>query len=257
MKRRGFTLIEVIVYLGLFLVIATLLAQVYSLSTQTQRTTASAYAVTGQTDTAMHWLRRDLQQTALASVRSYSGGAGSSALLSPAVTLASARVQAGSDLQSKLLISEYGAPGWAYHVFYGLPRKAGEQTGTLVRWESAYAPADVNRIPQVATMPRAITQVVQPRVILHNVLCPGQKVERLNGMAAGWPASDWGGFRVEFVRRRGGEGGEEYFSPQNPSENVKEASDNSRLIEVELGVCEPSMGAPNFYNLKFRICPRY
>ena len=74
---------------------------------------------------------------------------------------------------------------------------------------------------------------------------------------ASWLASDMGGFRVEFVRRRGGEAGEEFFTMENPTENVEDPADNTRLIEVELAVSEPSMGAANFYNVKFRIFPRY
>lgn len=251
---RGFTLVEVLVYSALFLLVGLLLAQMFNLSRKTQRTTASAYAVTGQTDTAIDWIRNDLLYTALGSIRTYPG---SSALLTPAIHMASARVMAGNDEQSKLLISEFGAPAWSYHVFYGLRSKPGERTGSLVRWEVPYPLAEQDRVPKIAIMPTTLNQVPAPRVILQNVLCPRQKVNQLGGLTDGYQASEWGGFRVEFLRRRGGEGGEEFYSTENPSENVKQAADNTRLLEVELCVCETSMGAPNFYSIKFRVNPRY
>jgi hypothetical protein len=89
------------------------------------------------------------------------------------------------------------------------------------------------------------------------VLTPRQTVLPLEGLPSGWVANEWGGFRVQFVRRRGGSGGAESLTDVNPALNEADAADNTRLTEVELAVVEPSMAAPNFYSIKFRVSPRY
>lgn len=254
-KTAAFSLLEVVIYSAVFLLASALLAQVYTVTRKTQQTTASAYAVTGQTDTAMHWLRRDVTETALSSVRSYPGPTG---IMKPALTMASARsIQGGENSRRSMLISEYGVPAWSYNIFYGLQKEQGAETGDLVRWEVPVALKDNNRIPQVATMPTSMSDVVAPRVVLRNVLCPGRTVQNLIGLSSGFPASDWGGFRTEFVRRQGGESGTETTSPVNPALNVAGAADNTRLVEVELRISEASAGSPNFYTVKFRVFPRY
>jgi type II secretory pathway pseudopilin PulG len=252
LKRGGFTLIEMIVYCSLFLLVVALLAQLFTLSRRTQQTTASAYAVTGETDTAMHWLRRDLQDTALSSINVAGSGKG---MVTQTVTMASARSpEGGSNSRRSIVISEYGVPAWSSHVFYGIEQEPDSLTGNLVRWEVPMAAADKTRIPRVAKL---LNTTSSPRVVLRNVLNPTQTVHGLDGLATGWPSGPYGGFRVQFVQRLNGEDGVEHLTSDNPSSNLEKAANNTRLVEVELTVSEPSGGAPNLFSVKFRVCPRY
>lgn len=250
MRRRGFSLMELVVYTGLFCLVGMLLAQMFTISTRTQRNTASAYAVTGQTETCMQWLRRDFQDTVLGTVRINN----STGAVKPAVGMLSARSVDPKEV-GQLLISEYGAPRWTKYVYYTLKANAGAQTGDLVRWEVPLTTAEKDdRLPKVAPTPTTIG--ADARVVLHNVVCPNQTITQLAGRPAGFATDDWGGFRVQFVRRTGGEDGVESLTTVNPCLNNTSPKDNTRLVEIQLIVKEQSVGPPNLYSITFRVMPR-
>jgi len=247
--RRGATLIELVIYTGLFCLVGMLLAQMFAISGRTQRSTASAYAVTGQTETCMQWLRRDLQDTVLGTVRVANTGG-----IAPMLGVLSARSMDPKE-PGLLQISEYGAPRWTKYVYYALRAKSGAQVGDLVRWEVALSDTEKNdRLPHVAPTPTSIGR--DARVLLHNVVCPNQTVTGLGGRPAGFATDQWGGFRVQFVRRTGGENGVETMSVVNPSQNTSSVKDNTRLVELQLIVKEQSVGPPNLYSITFRVMPR-
>lgn len=246
--RRGYTLMEMVVYMGLFAVTGLLLATIFTVSKRAQQSTTASYVVSGQTDTAMRFLRQDLQETVLTSVYA-------NTVPFPYVSMCSARdMQTDPRVPGKLLISEYGVPRWRKHVYYGL-RPASGQTGSLVRWEVALT--NDTRLPQVAPAPTTASAIPgDARPILRNVLQPNQTVQGLPGFT---PPGAWGGFRAQFVRRSGGEPGVETMANLGPSYNQAQAQDNTRLVEIEMQILENEMkvAGTNFYTLRMRVCPQY
>jgi len=250
MRRRAYTLIELIVYLGIFLLVVLTVGAVYSILTQTQNSTAATYAVTGDGDTAVQYFRRDLEETALASVRVYSSSSTQLTELRPALSFCSPRIfEPGKP--GSLQISEYGAPRWVKHVFYALDSRSGEGTGNLVRWEAPFDSGDRALLPRIALFPKQIDRPTA-HILLHNVVVPNRPIE---GVPL-YKASPWGGFRTQFVRRPN-EYGEDSLSDENPSLNRVAAADNTRLLEIELAICDETGGKPNYCSFKFRVNVRF
>ncbi len=241
MTRRGVTLLELLIYIVLFGLVASLVAEIFVVASRNARQTAAAYAVSGQTDTALRIIRQDLQETALTSVRVYSNNN------SPLASMISAREMDTERLQGKLLISEYGVPRWRKHIFYAY------NAGNLVRWEVALPAAEQNRLPKLAVRPTAIPG--SARIIVRGIVAPRAVVKGLG--AGSYTASDWGGFRMQFLRRMGGPAGAEVLVDVNPGLNKAAPADNTRLVEVELAITEDVGNPPNFYRVKFRVGPRY
>lgn len=233
MRRKGYTLMEVVVYAVLSLVALGLIGSILQIMMRVRQATGAAFTVTGQVETTVEWLRRDLEETALATVRTQS--------TPPMLSLCSARNQ-----DNQLMVSEYGGPRWMKHVFYAL-----RADGNLVRWEVPLSQAQLDsRLPQVAVFPKSIPN--QARVMMHNGVQPFHQV----GQVQGYRASAWGGFRVQFVRRDKGED-RDRLDDQNPVTQPKEAGSATRLLELELTTADTSKGSTDFYSLKFRVTPRH
>lgn len=237
--RRGVTLLELLIYIVLFGLVASLVAEIFVVASRNARQTAASYAVSGQTDTALRVIRQDLQETALTSLRVYSNG--------PLASMISSREMDTERLQGKLLISEYGVPRWRKHIFYAY------NAGNLVRWEVALPAAQQDRLPKLAVRPTAVPG--NARIIVRGILAPRAVVKGLG--AGSFTASDWGGFRMQFLRRMGGPTGAEVLTEVNPGLNKAAPADNTRLVEVELAITEDIGNPPNFYRVKFRVGPRY
>ena len=119
-------MIELTVYMFLFTIATGVVIALFnSTRTMSQHTTAS-YLVNGNTDTAIRWLRQDLKETALASLRVTTAPR-------PGASMVSARSLA-LGTRNKLLVNKHGAPQWEKHVFYTL-EPTGGKVGNLVRWE--------------------------------------------------------------------------------------------------------------------------
>ncbi len=250
-RRLGFTLFEVIIYMAIFALTGMLIASIFQITRRTQESSSAAHAVSGESDTAVRWLRQDLQDTALGSVRTFPGTSG----LSPAASMCSARtVDPGT--RGKMLVSEYGVLRWRKHVVYGFQRKsASSKVGNLIRWEVPLSDAEVEqRVPRF--LPALPTSSTHERVILHNVMAPGSSVSGLSGVGTLTADKDWGGFKVQFFRRNTGSA-ELDPSDVSPALNLDTPEFNSRLVNVELAIAETMMARPNVYRIRFRVCPRY
>jgi len=244
-RTRGYTLMEMVVYMALFAITGLLLATIFHVSKRAQQSTTASYVVSGQTDTTMRFLRQDLQETVLTSVYS-------NTTPFPYVSMCSAReLQTDARIPERLLISEYGVPRWRKHVYYGL-KPGGAQVTSLMRWEVEIT--NDTRLPQVAPPPTTIPR--DARAVLHNVLQPNQTVTDLPGFS---PPGAWGGFRAQFVRRAGGERGVETMANLGPSYNQAAAQDNTRLVEVEMQILDNELrvAGTNFYSVRMRVCPQY
>ena len=251
MRKRGFTLMELAVYLFLFLLAGVALYQLYTFGTAAQRNTLSSYLVSGDTETCVRWLRRDLQETTLVSLRSYPGPDGPAER--PGCSFMSGRTLGEGEFQA---IPGQGGSAWNKHVFYTLvPTSA--RTGELVRWERPLDAAEKDNVPRPSTLMPSSLGTNHRKVMLKQVLLPNTNVANLPGV----PATDqFGGFRVQYVRRAGGEAGNETLSSINPTDNARigdQFADNTRLVEVEMKILTQDNSRPNFYTVSFRVHPMY
>ena len=105
--RRGFTLIEIVIYFGLSAMALGVLVSMFIIASRTQQQTYSQYLVGGSLSSTVHLLRRELQATALSSIKVYSDG-------TPGFSCASAY-----DSEGNFSVNGYGAPNWKKHVFIG------------------------------------------------------------------------------------------------------------------------------------------
>jgi hypothetical protein len=229
----------------LFLLLGFCAMQLFTLGRGAQSSTISSYVVSGQTDTAMRWLRRDFQETALPAVRVYQSP--------PGCALVSARDSSELD-SSHLNISPYGAPLWTKEVFYTLDVPAGGRTGQLVRWERPLTAAERDFVPRApTTLPAAIPSGSKTRrVLLHTALAPNTKVGPLSG-APNYQSDGYGGFKVQFVKK------DESLTADNPGDPSKphDNAENASLVEVQLTLLSSDTSRPTMYVVKLRMHPRY
>lgn len=274
MSRRGMTYIEVLIYVVLAGMASLAVGAMFSLGRKTQNTTMSGYLVSGQADTALRWIRRDLQETAMVSIVTYPNA--DRPTQPPGCSFTSARelgnAQSG---EAKLNVSQYAKPNWTKHVFYSLKDKDGRR-GDLIRWELPLTDAEKDFVPHTATtLPNAFTENKYRRVLLHDVLLANQKVPNLSSPGSvittpdatptpipngtDYQTDSHGGFRVMFVSRDGGETGTESLTDVNPGDNSKaqQATDHANLVNVRLEILADDKFKPSFFQLEFKVHPHF
>jgi type II secretory pathway pseudopilin PulG len=245
-SQRGITLMELIVYMFLAVLAGVLLWSFQQIARSTQQVSTASYLVSGETETCIDWLRRDINETALASIQIYPDeGAPSEG---PGMSLVSNRAFA-DDQRGKLLVNSWGAPQWDKHVFYTLDFSAGEPTGNLVRWEREIA--NKNLLPVLAQNLPSVDIQDTGRVVLRDVLAPDVTVEGV-GPDGQVETDEFGGFRAQFIRRIGGADGEEVLTTVNPTDG--NPRDNTRLLEFELKILQEDK---NYYSVGFRGASRH
>ena len=252
MKKRGLTLLETLFWVGIVFMGTLAVAALFKIAGSAQKTTLSGYLVSGQTDSALRWLRRDFQETALVSIRVFPNAG--AANQPPGCSFVSAR-----DDKQNLQVSRYGTPLWSKHVLYTLEPKAGKKTGSLVRWELPIVEAQRDFVPRpCAMMPSPVTNNSARRVLLQDVLLANTAVPNLQ-QEANYVSDKYGGFKVQFVQRTGGEGGNEGLSEVNPTDTTLPQTDanHTRLVNVRLELLPRDSHHPDFFRLEFKARPRY
>lgn len=247
--RRGFTLIELMIYVGLASVALLVVTSLFVISQRTQRQTASSYLVGGRFASAVETIRRDLQATSLVSVQAYPNSGHRDE--PPGMAFASAYAVDGPN-QDSLVVNRYGAPDWVTHVYYSVVPHT-RVTGQLVRWRQAMSSPDF--IPTLPTQLPSAVASDDRHVLIENVLLPGASVEGV-GTGGRMVMDQHGGFEVTFVRRRGGPDGEEYFSTESP--RAGPPADNTRLVRVVLRTLQNERSStPNFCEFEILAHPRH
>lgn len=227
-KAAGFTLVELIIYFAISAMALGVIVSLFALAQRTQRQTYSHYLVGGSLSSTIRLMRRELQATALASVRVYPNPDGN-----PGLSCASAYDQEG-----EFSINGYGVPNWQKHVFYYLNNE-----GSLIRWSKPMA--TLNFLPHSTdTNPSAVEG--DGRSIMSGTLTPNTTVPNFH------PGTKFGGLEVSFVRRSGGL---DALSQVNPVDS-KDFDTHTRLLEVTLRTHE-ERSEPDFSEVTFRVCPRY
>lgn len=253
--RKGMTLLEVMIYVVMAGMASLAVGAMFSLARKSQNSTMAGYMVSGQADTALRWIRQDLQETALVSITTYPNATNSTQ--PPGCSFTSARDL--SQAQSKLNISQYSKPLWQKHIFYSLKDQGDGRRGELVRWELPLPDAQKDFVPHTATtLPNLFSENKYRRVLLRDVLLANQKVPNLKGME-NYQTDKYGGFRVLFVQRTGGEGGVESLTAVNPGDNAQaqQPTDHLNLVNIRLEILSDDKFHPSFYQLEFKVHPRY
>ncbi|MCA9793489.1 MAG: prepilin-type N-terminal cleavage/methylation domain-containing protein [Candidatus Eremiobacteraeota bacterium] len=237
--RRGFTLAELMVYMFIALLAALTVHTLFNVGNSASRATTSAYLVSGNTETAIRWLRRDLRETALSSIRVHPDAHG--------ISFAAARTVEDQEL----VISKFGTPEWSKTVFYTLETEPGDKTASLVRWERPWPAAERDFLPHASSlMPSPIpSEAAKRKVVLHNLAAPNTDIP---GVGNSGPS---GGFDIQFLRRLGGEDGAEQLTPDNPSQG--NPHDNTKLVDVTLKLVLGSGSHTSYYGVHLRVAPQY
>lgn len=242
LRRAGMTYIELIIYVALSAVVMAVAGSLFMLAKRSSENTNANYFLSSDTETAVAWLRRDLQQCCLATLQSSPQG------ISMASALDSKEVR-------RIDVNEDGHPNWRNHVYYTLqPRD--KTVARLIRWNQATA-TEAPRLPTLAPgQPQAVVKA-SSRTIHTRVLMPNQELYGVGNPDGKIDA--YGGLHLQFVRRSGPQA-EDVLSDVNPA--VASAQGNiqsdTRLVQVELKFfISTGTGKPSFYSLRFRVCPRY
>lgn len=228
--RRGFTLVELIIYFMLSALILGLILSLFTVAKRTQQHTYSQYLVGGPIASTIRLLRKELQSTALGTVRAFPTETGSEA---PGMSCLSAF----DEQDGKFQLGDYGAPHWQKHVFYSL-----NSEGTLTRWSEELGEKDY--------LPRAAVKLPSERssggrAVMHGLLPPNKGVDSYQD------PTKYGGFEIAFVRR---DNGEDSLSYVNPTES-DEYDTHTRLVQVTLRTYGDR--DPTFSEITFRVCPRF
>ncbi len=270
-KNRGFTLTEVIIAMVMGMIILSTIIMIFSYSSRAYDYASFSFSISRETSEAIQWLRKELTETSLGSIRVYPSKQFPAE--KPGFSFASAYDPDLGGFQ----FSEAGTPRWDRFVFYslipdekplgpGLPR-----TGTLYRWvqlmEDPWAfPLATSVLPSKSHKENPGDSI---RPILRHVVLPDQD---LDGDSK---ADEYEGFRIMFLRKRKADSDQEIFSATNPVYVTDDDSDNqfndtglddddfntatnTRMIQVNLTVMELSdrTGEPNYFMVNFRVSPR-
>ena len=241
-RQKGMTLAELIVYMALAVLASTLLWAFQNITRSTQKATTASYLVSGATETCIEWIRRDVNESALASIRAYPENESSTE--APGMSLVSNRAFAKEN-RGKPLVNSWGAPLWDKHVFYSLQTSPGENTGNLIRWEKEIA--NKNLLPIPSEVAPSMLGPENSKVLLRDVLAPNVTVSGV-GPGGGITTDEFGGFRSQFLRRLGGSDGEEMLTTVNPT--AGNPRDNTRMMEFELKILQDEK---NYYSVEFRV----
>ena len=263
LRRRGMTITETVIYVAISCVLAVLVGSLFILARRNSENTNVNYFLTADTETAISWLRRDLQQSALTTIQVFPSASNSTQ--PPGASWASAM---DAENPQQLEVNDTGNPNWRTHVYYTLQANK-DNSGKLVRWTRRSGPAagstptpgsEPLNTPTLGTLsPGSPSAPTSSRVVHNRVLMPNSK---LFGVGSDGSLDKHGGFRVQFVRRNR-EDGPETLSDDNPTvfsrqKNSNAFESNTRLVQVDLKFAtSSSTGKGNFYAVTFRVCPLY
>ena len=252
--KRGMTYVEVIIYIALTCVTFMIVGSMFKLAKNSSQTADANYFLNADAETAVSWLRRDLQQSALESIQNYPTAANKTQ--APGISLCSALDEKNA---GRIYANDQGTPYWSNYVYYSLQPLKGN-TGKLVRWTQP-SNSDPSKMVDTASIAPLLPSQIQGknvRTVHSRVLMPNQQ---LWGVAnPDGKIDEHGGFALRYVRQDAA--GVETLSDDSPAvfsaKGGTEYKDNTKLLELELKFfTDNSTGKPSFYSLRFRVCPNY
>lgn len=209
------------------------------------QTASTSYLLSREATTAFAFLRLDLEESTLGSVRTYKDG----------FTMATAR---DPEKDQQLAFTPSGTPKWCGYTCYALEPQ-GTHTSRLVRWVRRHSFAD--GVPVASPFPPLpVTNAVDRRVVMHNLLSPGLAVRERNGVyeVVADPRSP-GGAHLSFVRRspQGREYSDENPASHQDKDRPRWSEGNTRLVQVDLKILEVNeeSGRLGYLELDVRVAP--
>lgn len=256
-RVRGFTLIELTVYMFLAMLFMLALGALFVSGRRMFESSSGSYMIGQETEAGIRFLRQDLQETALATLRVYPNA--NEPAQAPGCSMASAR---GYDNAGRFMVSRYGTPDWVKHVYYTL-ESSGDKTASLVRWErkdptQSPVPKMADVLPSDGAKDASGSY---KRVVIRNLLKPGVVVGAADGKPLFTADAEQGGFKVSFVRQHGADEELTVWNPTQVSAGDDGAAVNladgpTRVVQVTLsGVLTALQGSsqPSFYSFSFRV----
>ena len=269
-KPSGFTIIEVLVTIGLTLIILGILGSIFVNMYHAYNRVEAEFDIERGLEEGVHWLRRDLSETSLNSIVVYPDSHDKM----PGVSMISAEEYDETTGRRHFQISRFGTPLWSGHVLYTLvprktlPSEVGSpfegKLGNLVRW---YLPFDREKNP-VYPFPTTIfpsdfsKQKQLARTVFSGIPLPSapklqgfdyEKVHNLNS----------GGFTVSFIRQERDKDGKvlkETLSDTNPTQTDKpeDMKEISTLVQVNMIIVQFSTRDQKLtaLNFPFQVHPR-
>ncbi|MFA5507285.1 MAG: type II secretion system protein [Vulcanimicrobiota bacterium] len=213
-KQRGFTMMELVIYIGLSAILLGLVAAFFQVSRRQYESASTSYLIGQEATTALQWIKRDLQETALSTIRVE--------LQSEGPTMSMIATSEDSHPRS-FKVSPYGTPEWNRYAFYALDKE-----GNLHRWDRPLADLDSPKrlLPLPATANSTDSNGgVNKKVLLRGVMVPGQKIQ-MDGKDAPFPEmTEWGGFKPGFVIYD--KDGKDHLTAMNPAEITEARAEGS------------------------------
>jgi hypothetical protein len=235
-------MVELVIYFGLSAMVLGVIFSVFFSGQRHFEATSSSYLVSQDAEAALRWLKADLQEAALSSIRVYPNPANPDS--PPGFSMASPR-----NLDNEFQVSKFGSPLWSTYVYYTL-----DNEGKLNRWMQKH---EFNGLPRAsATKPESTEKRERERVILRNLVQPGDELAELGTIG------ERGGFDFRFVRYTND--GEEVLTTLNPAvvtkldSNDRPAGRNTKLVSLSLTVAMSNFRERNvsYVQLPVRVVPR-
>jgi hypothetical protein len=258
MKRRGFSLIEVIVYCMLVMLVLTAVYAVYFMGARTFNYTSESFQLGADIQAAVVWLRNDLKMSDLGSIVAYPNLAHPDE--PPGVSLESPQSYVEP---THLLLNEAGGPKFDKFVFYTLvPDAAMKNAGVLVRWEQQLKSSDPKySVPHMSdVLPSSRLDHAHERVVLRNVALP-------HVVVAGGGIGDLGphgGFEVSYLQKPTDSAATDYVEVEdNPTQftdlqkpGLSKLSTPYVQVRLKMLTYTQQTGKEDFFPLRLRITPR-
>lgn len=239
--RRAYTLVELIVYFMTSALVMWAIVSMFISGRKSYEATSSSYLVSKDAEAALRWIRADLQETALTTVRVYPNDEDSSG--APGISMASAR-----NLDEEFEVNAFGAPKWQTYVYYTL-----DKDGVLTRWIEEH---EFKGTPVASdNKPSNVRNKSKQRVILRSVAKPGQELPGFDQ-----PMSERGGLDLQFVRiTKDGKVSLSNLNPAQATATGATGTDHTKLIDLQLTVVtkNSSSGKDSYVQLPIRVMPRH
>jgi type II secretory pathway pseudopilin PulG len=263
-------MIELIIYIGLSGLLLALVVAFFKVSRRQYESASSSYLIGQDATTAVQWIKRDMQETALSTIhvtREASKHIGMPSMSFVATT--------EENYPRSFAVSPYGTPDWNRHSFYSL-----SSDGELNRWDRPFGDLETPKrlLPVPSTDdPSNSEGGVNQKVLLRGVMVPDQQI-KIDGKDAPFPKiGEWGGFKPGFVVYD--PDGKEHMISQSPSEIsellvtdpsmsvdtldgesvVVEEIKTTRLIEIQIAIKLKGFrdNSPSAVMIPIRVCPMH
>ena len=200
-KKRGFTLFELVIYSFLLAVILGIVFRLAIFNRRTFEKPAASLRIQQDLIAIQKMLRKDLEETHLSTVRIFPSNPASNE--PPGISMISARDIDNDEIQT----TSSGTPYWQKIIYYYVEKDPDRpETGRLVRREGKIAGLP-SANPKASTYKpqNAPYEAKRSRIAAHHILLPKDKIKELN-----YTAGNQGGLEAFFMDQNGNQSRTDY-----------------------------------------------